>query len=73
VGARMTALTDAYGAWLDELERRRLPTDWIITMIVDGMHPSEVDWRARSHHRRDLQEPRGAPSASSIVANHESG
>jgi hypothetical protein len=49
-GDRTTALIDAYGVWLDELQRQYLPMEWIIAMIVDGMPPDEADWR--SHHGR---------------------
>jgi hypothetical protein len=46
-GARVSALIDAYGFWLDEMHRRRMPVEWVIAMVVDGMAPGEVDWRAR--------------------------
>jgi len=37
-----------YKRWARELPRRRLELDWVITMVVDGMEPRELDWR--THH-----------------------
>src|SRR5262245_27642723 len=45
-GDRTTALLDAYGVWLDVMERAHLPTEWVMAMIVDGMPPGEADWRS---------------------------
>jgi hypothetical protein len=50
-GPKITALIDTYGAWQDEMNRRHLPLDWVLAMIVDGMAPAEVDWR--THHEND--------------------
>jgi hypothetical protein len=35
-----------YHAWRDEMDRRRIDLEWMIAMIVDGMAPAEVEWRA---------------------------
>lgn len=43
---KLRPLVHRYHAWVDEIDRRKLPLDWIIAMIVDGMAPAEVDWRA---------------------------
>lgn len=41
-------LINRYKQWANELPRRRLDLDLVISLIVDGMEPREWDWR--THH-----------------------